>query len=375
MTDPPTDAGPPGGTVDAQAMALEPTHLGGARPGGSSDPPALGIVIVSYNTRDLLDACLVALAAALGAGQGEGGPGRPDEAGEPGGERRPPAARIDAEVWVVDNASPDGSAELVAERHPWAHLERLDRNAGFTAANNIPLRRWIDAPAGAPEHVLLLNPDTEISRAALDALRSALAADPSIGVVGPALVYPDGRFQHSAFRFPGVIQTTLDLWPVDRLADRTINGRYPRARYAEGRPFEVDFVLGACMLARGSALRDIGPLDEGFFMYCEEIDWCLRLRSAGWRRVCVPAARVLHHAGASSRGFRHASFVHLWRSRRRLARKHFGPVRRALFEAVLAAALLQRSLLDRLALALGRLDPSEAAARRSAYRAVRGLDP
>ncbi len=360
---------------------------------GADDPASdIGIVIVSYNTRDLLDACLKSLALALGDdGRQTGSGGSESSGGEssnsessgsessgsessvgaaysaPGGENK----LRRSEVWVVDNASSDGSADHVAARFPWVHVESFDRNLGFTAANNIVLKRWLDAPEGPPTHVLLLNPDTEITRQSLDILGDALDADPTVGMVGPALVYPDGRFQHAAFRFPGLVQTVLDLWPIERLTDRPINGRYPESRYAAGIPFDVDFVLGACMLLRGTAVQSIGPLDEGFFMYCEEIDWCVRLRDRGWRIACVPAAKVVHHAGASTSQFRSLCFIHLWRSRKRLARKHGSAWRRLLFDAVLSAGLFTRSIADRLDVMRGRMEAAERNERLEAYRAIR----
>lgn len=362
-------------------IPAEPTPPGSIVPGaGSQAPPELGVVIVSFNTRDLLDACLRALVLALDADLRRAA----DKAG-PGGVLRRPSAPADlprppgsiddvatagVEVWVVDNGSADGSADLVARDHPWVHLLRNDENIGFTAANNLVLRRWLDAPTGPPPFTLLLNPDTEPAPNSIAVLRTALEASPTLGLVGPALEYPDGRFQHAAFRFPGIVQAMLDLWPVERLQDQVINGRYPRARYAAGAPFDVDFVLGACMLIRRDAFRSIGALDERFFMYCEEIDWCLRLRERGWRVACVPEARVVHHGGASTSKFRSSSFVHLWRSRRRLMEKHASKIRRRLFDVVVASGFVWRALLDRITVRRGRMRPEEGAERRRAYRAV-----
>jgi len=338
----------------------------------------LGAVIVSFNTRDLLDACLTALAVDLA------------RAGFAAGA---------AEVWVVDNASTDGSAPMVAARHPDVRLLALADNAGFTAANNEVLRRWAGgnevvrqvagdnevvrqvagdprdpagdvAPARAPDWVLLLNPDTEVQPGAIARLIAALEAVPDAAVAGPSLAYTDGRFQHGAFRFPGLIQTALDLFPRPRLMDSTFNGRYPPAVYSRGRPFPVDFVLGACMLVRGAALRRVGALDEGFFMYCEEVDWCRRFRAAGWRTLCVPAAVVVHHAGASTRQFRGPMFATLWRSRRRYFAKHAAPAKRLVLEALIRIGLAVRSARDRLEVRRGRLAPDEAGARLDAYRAV-----
>lgn len=306
----------------------------------------LGVVIVSYNTRALLDDCLAALAAELRA------------------------TGLAAETWVVDNASTDGSASLVTERHPWAGLIASDRNLGFTAANNRLLEGWA-RPGEGPEAVLLLNPDTALWPGALSRLWEAFRARPDAAVLGPALVYPDGRFQHAAFRFPGLVQTTLDLFPVARLMDQPLNGRYPARAYARGQPFPVDFVLGACMLVRRSAMQAVGPLDPGYFMYCEEIDWCHRFRAAGWRTLCVPGALVLHHAGASTGQFRTATLVQLWRSRRRYVQRHGGAFQRTAFAALLRLGLARWALRDRLAHARGRLDAVTLQERAAAYAAIR----
>jgi GT2 family glycosyltransferase len=157
-------------------------------------------------------------------------------------------------------------------------------------------------------------------------MTNALNSLENAGLVGPSLVYPDGRFQHSAFRFPSLAQIWFDFfpWPA-RLLDSRLNGRYPRSLYQGSQPFPIDHPLGAAMLTRAEVIRDIGLLDEGFFMYAEEIDWCVRVKQAGWDIYCVPTAHIVHHAGASTRQFRDEMFVALWRSRFRLLRKHYGP--------------------------------------------------
>ena len=132
-----------------------------------------------------------------------------------------------------------------------------------------------------------------------------LLAHPEVGGVGAQLRYPDGRFQHGAFRFPGLLQLWFDLFPPRprRLLDSRLNGRYPRAVYEGGRPFPIDFALGAALMVRGAAIAAAGLLDEGYFMYAEEVDWCWRIRRAGWPFYCVPSAVVIHHGGASTRQF------------------------------------------------------------------------
>jgi hypothetical protein len=277
----------------------------------------LAIVVVSYNVRDLLQRCLQSIRASAAHA----------------------ADRLAVTTVVVDNASQDGSAELVATEFPEVALIALESNFGFTGANNLAFRRLgfpvcaaragqeapaalaggiLDAP---PDYVLLLNPDAEPQGAALGELVDAMRARPDAGACGARLQYGDGGFQHGAFRFPGLAQAALDLFPLEgvrgahRLRDGTVNGRYPQALWDGAEPFPVDFVLGAALLLRGAAIRQIGGLDEGYWMYCEEMDWCRRARSGGWRAYAVPAARVVHHEGQSSRQRRWRSFEQLWRSR------------------------------------------------------------
>jgi hypothetical protein len=256
----------------------------------------LSIIVVSYNTRDLLRACLRSAFEGL----------------EPSGLR--------GEVWVVDNASSDGSADMARAEFPLARVIANAENRGFAAANNQAI-----AESDA-RHVMLLNSDAEVRGDALGELVRALDARPRVGAVGARLVYADGSFQHSAFRFPGFAQILLDFFPLHhRLLDSRLNGRYPRRLYAGTQPFPVDHPLGAALMARSEAIRQVGPLDGGFFMYCEEIDWCWRMHKAGWDVLCVPAAEVMHHGAGTTRKFREEMFVALWRSRFRLYEKHRGP--------------------------------------------------
>lgn len=317
-------------------------------------PLDLGIVIVSYNTRDLLAACLTCLKGALDA------------------------SGLKAETLVVDNASADGSAAMVARDFPWVRLHDGGQNLGFTVANNLALRSLLARGAAAPAWILLLNPDTEVRPGALEGLLAAVRLDPAVAVAGPSLEYADGRFQHAAFRYPGVLQAALDLFPPPgvwgaRLLEGRLNGRYPRQHYAAGRPFAVDFVLGACLLVRTTALREVGLLDEGYFMYAEEVDWCRRFTAAGWRCLCVPAARILHHGGAASGQFRAWSWATLWQSRRRYLRRFEPAWRCAAVEGLLRLAIARRRRADRRLLAAGRLDAFEAGEREEAY--VRALEP
>jgi N-acetylglucosaminyl-diphospho-decaprenol L-rhamnosyltransferase len=269
---------------------------------------ALAVVVVSYNVRDLLRACLTGTSSSLA--------------------RSP---ELDATICVVDNASADGSAEMVSAEFPQARLIASAENLGFAGGNNLALRRLgFGGGDAAPDFVLLLNPDAEPVADAIGQMAGYLREHPEVGGVGAQLLYPDGGFQHGAFRFPGLWQLWFDLFPPRprQLLDSRLNGRYPRSLYGSGRPFPIDFALGAALMVRREAIQTIGLLDEGYFMYAEEVDWCWRLKRAGWPCYCVPAARVVHHSGASTRQFGSQSFVNLWRSRHRLYQRFYGPVQR-----------------------------------------------
>lgn len=278
----------------------------------------LGIVIVNWNVRDLLRACLRSLFADL--------------------ER----AGAEAQVWVVDNASSDGSAEMVAAEFPQVRLVASAENLGFAAGNNLALQAILDAPHATrtTHHVWLLNPDTEVLPGATAALLAALEGHPRAGVVGARLLNPDGSLQQSAFRFPGLVQLLFELFPLPpRFYETPLNGRYPRRLYEGQRPFAVDHPLGASMMVRAEAIAQVGLLDEGYRMYCEEIDWCWRMRRAGWQALCAPAARVVHYGGQSTAQAPLSSFVNLWTSRARLYARHHSAWRFRLARALVEAGM------------------------------------
>jgi GT2 family glycosyltransferase len=168
---------------------------------------------------------------------------------------------------------------------------------------------------------LILNPDAALLPGALSHMAHVFEAHPRAALVGPALRYPDGAPQAAAFRFPGLIQLALDLFPINRLMDSPLNGRLGGA----DRPIEIDHPLGACMLIARAAWQDVGPLDEGYFMYVEEIDWCRRARQRGWQIWHQPLAVAVHHGGSSTRQQPDRMFAQLWRSRLRYYQRYAGP--------------------------------------------------
>ena len=194
--------------------------------------------------------------------------------------------------------------------------------------------------------------------------------------MGAQLRYPDGRFQHGAFRFPGLFQLWFDLFPPRpwRLpglaAERPLSAAL---RTTGGRPFPIDFALGAGLMVRGAAVEAAGLLDEGYFMYAEEVDWCWRMRRAGWRFYCVPSAVVIHHGGASTRQFRSQSFVNLWGSRRRLYDRFYGPVRRRLAGGIVRLGMRAEVRRIRAAAGRGEITTFDLAERVMAVQAVEDL--
>jgi GT2 family glycosyltransferase len=282
----------------------------------------LNVVIVTWNVRDLALQTLGSLYADLDAN----GP--------------------DADVYVVDSASTDGTADAVAAAHPRARLMRSEANLGFGAANNLALRTMgfgSDTQTEKPKAVYLLNPDTITQPGATRALYNTLLANPRRGVVGANLRYGDGSFQHGAFAFPGLRQLWAEFFPTPgRFIEGRFNGRYPRALYEGDKPFPVDFVLGATMMLRREAIEQTGLFDEAFFMYCEEIDWQWRIHDAGWEIACVPTAHVTHLGGQSTGQVRPQSAINLWTSRLKLFDRHYPAWKRRLARTMIALGMRRR---------------------------------
>jgi GT2 family glycosyltransferase len=234
----------------------------------------LETIVVSHGAEGLLRSCLRSL-------------------------REHPPARGGMRVTVVDSGSPDATPDMVAREFPEVRLLRRG-NIGFSAANNLVLR---ESEAGA---MLLLNPDTEVYAGTLDAALARLRSEPRIGMVGVKLVLASGELDHACKRsFPT---------PLGALAHFTGIGRSERASGAlsqyratdlgDDQAGEVDAVNGAFMLCRAEAVREVGLLDEGYWLYMEDLDWCHRFWDAGWKVFYEPAGVALHVKGASSGGRR-----------------------------------------------------------------------
>ena len=249
---------------------------------GSVTTVDVSIVVVSFNTCELLARCLASLPAAAG--------------------------ELSWQAIVVDNASRDGSVAMVRERFPEVECHAMADNLGFARGTNLGMAR------ATGRLRVWLNPDCEMTPGSLVALVCHLEQHPEAGAVGPRLIHDDGRVQPSAQAFPSgsrMLYHFLGLRSVARIAWlRSVLLRLapPSAKMTRAylaaldpgiEPREVDWVSGACLATRAEVASRVGPIDETYFMYCEDTDWCHRVHAAGWRVHYLPGATVIHRAGAS----------------------------------------------------------------------------
>jgi len=256
----------------------------------------LSIIIVNWNTRDLLAACLESVHRDVET-----------------------LAGWNVETFVVDNASSDGSPQMVRERFPWVRLIENGENLGFAAANNQALRQ------ARGRYALLLNSDTEVQPGALAALVEFMAAHPQAGAVGAWLLNADGSLQPSCHP---MLTPGREFWRLIFLDRLWPWATYPLGRWDLAAPQKVEVIKGACLLLRREALAQVGLLDEAYFMYTEEVDLCYRLAEAGWELWWLPAAQVIHREAQSTRQAAAEMYVQLYRSKVHFYRK-FGGERRA----------------------------------------------
>lgn len=257
----------------------------------------LSVVIVNWNVKDLLRSCLHSLLTAA---------------------RTFP--QIKTEIIVVDSASTDGSAKMVCLEFPQALLVASPENLGYAKGNNT------GAKLTQGRYLLLLNPDTEVKPDTLQQLVNYLDAHPKAGAAGPQLLWPDGSIQSSRRRFPTLGSL---FWESTLLGQWFPHHRYARQYHCEDQPADrvqrVDWVVGAALCLRRETWQQVGPLEESFFMYFEETDWCRRCAAAGWEVHYLPTAQITHYEGKSSEQAVAARSLRFQRSKLRYARKYFGP--------------------------------------------------
>jgi N-acetylglucosaminyl-diphospho-decaprenol L-rhamnosyltransferase len=221
-------------------------------------------------------------------------------------------------IVVVDNGSTDDSLERLAASNPGVQVLLTGRNLGFGGGVNYGARRTTG------ELLLVCNPDLVLRRGALGAMVARLAQDPSLGLVGPALVTPAGELQPSGRAFPTLRRSTIQAVLGALFPDNAYSRRYRDENRSRAGTGIVDWVTGACLLVRRQAFDTVGGFDDRYFMYVEEVDLCWRLARAGWRTGYESSAQVLHLAGISTAPFPYrmivAHHLSLWRYARRTAR-------------------------------------------------------
>jgi GT2 family glycosyltransferase len=254
----------------------------------------LSTIIISWNTREMLQACLDSVFA-----HSEG---------------------LAFEVIVVDNASDDGSADMVADTFPAVRLIRNTRNVGFAAANN----QGFAIASG--RHVLLLNSDTIVHGDVLKKSVEWLDMHPKVAAMGCRVLNTDGTVQNTCSMYPSLLNQILLTSGLSRLPWPRFLGRYQMADWKRDVEREVEVISGCYLLVRKSVIDEIGPLDEAFFFFGEETDWCKRMRDAGWSLMFAPVGEITHHGGGSVKKLNDKRDVMLSEAIIRLHRKHSGYV-------------------------------------------------
>jgi GT2 family glycosyltransferase len=226
---------------------------------------------------------------------------------------------------------------MLRARFPHVQLIVNEENRGFTAANNQGLA------LSRGRYLLLLNPDTEIVGDALGTMVSHMDAHPKIGALGPKLVFPDGGLQSSRRRFPTFLTSLVESTIIQQWwTENIILDRYYMQDTDDDAIQPVDWVVGACLLIRREAYEQVGSMDEGFFMYSEELDWCKRIKDAHWQVCYFPPATVVHHEGKSSEQVVPARHIYFQSSKVRYFHKHHGAIQgEALRWFLLATYLVQ----------------------------------
>jgi len=233
----------------------------------------LSIIIVSFNTSDLLRKCLNKVYKSLSFGKIE----------------------KMSEVIVVDNGSTDDSVSMIQKNFPKVEVIKNDKNLGFSKANNLGMKK------ASGKYILLLNSDTEIKNDALDKLLETIKNDDKIGVVGGKLLNNDGSLQPSTGFFPNIDKVFFWMFFID---DIPLLNKILKPYHAEDKSFyektqQVDWVSGACFMLRREVIENVGFLDENIFMYGEELEWCYRIKSSGFKVIFAPEVHILHLKGAS----------------------------------------------------------------------------
>lgn len=271
----------------------------------------LSIIIINWNTRDLLARCLGCIESTV--------------------------KKINLETYVVDNHSTDGSQEMVRRDFPAVKLIANPDNVGFARANNQAMQR------AQGRYVLLLNSDAFVKENTLNYMIQFMDEHPDAGMAGCKLLYEDGSLQHSCFTFPTLATELFIALGLDKLFPKSkLFGKYAMTDwdYNDTRP--VDVIMGAFMLVRADVIATIGMMDESFFMYSEEVDWCYRFKQAGWKVYFCPDVETVHVWGGSSQAVAVETLQRLYRARVQFFRKHYGRLSALLFKLIIVFYVLLR---------------------------------
>lgn len=253
--------------------------------------PDLSIIIVSWNVRELLQNCLRSVLA---------------------------ETNLRLQIIVVDSASTDGSPEIITELFPQVELVACQENVGFPGGNNLGMAR------ANGRYILLLNPDTIVHGDALAKMLSYLEQNPKVGVVGPQLLNDDGSVQSSRRRFPNLRTAFFESTWLQPYAPQAVLDDYFVRDAGDDETAVVDWVMGACLMTRQEVVAQVGGLDEKYFMYSEELDYCRRIHEAGWQVVYYPQAQVTHLSGKSSEQAVTQRHINFNRAKLRYFRKYHG---------------------------------------------------
>lgn len=295
----------------------------------------LSILIVNWNTRELLAGCLESVIG-----------DRLSVIGDQSPENRLPftAYRLPlTEIIIVDNASTDGSAAMLRERFPQVQVLENRENVGFARANNQAICH------SRGRYLLLLNSDTVVHSGALETLVAFMDAHPRAGACGPRLLNGDGSLQAACHP---MLTPERELWRLSFLDAISPRSCYSMTHWDANTPRRVEVIKGASLLLRRAAIDQVGLLDDRYFMYTEEVDLCYRLAAAGWGLWYVPQAVVTHYGGASSQQMAEAMYLQLYRSKLQFYRKFGRRARAGRFKLYLALAYAPRTLAASLAASL-----------------------
>lgn len=260
------------------------------------------VIIINWNTRDLVLQCIDSIYKTI--------------------------KNLSFEIWVVDNGSSDGSVDAVKKKFSQVMITENKENLGFAKANNLALRKMNG------RYAVLLNSDAKLTDGAVETIISFMYKNNEIGICGGQLLNANGSKQNSIANIPNLATELLNKSLLRRLFPK----KYPGKEHNFKEPIEVESIVGACMVVRKDAIDDVGLMDEDYFFFLEETDWCLNMRKKGWKIFYHPEAKIYHIQGQSAKKVNIGARIEYWRSRYLFFQKHYG-----LFIAgILMAGLLMR---------------------------------